>query len=238
MKTRKTRYFGLLITALLLAGTIRAQSRVIEKTFDADRNERVELNLKFGETIVVKGWDREEVSFRATAVINSGKLNDALLVNYYDDQGGIRIDVDYDEEIIKEGKRTDCPDRGFSTYTRNNGQGYVVCSRIVYEIMVPRESNLRLETISADIELNALAGPINAKSISGFVDLSWPRQQGADLSLKTVSGEAYSDLDNLRFLNRREKAPLVGYELRGTIGDGGKRVRLESVSGDLFLRKG
>lgn len=238
------RIIGLIVPALLVAGSIHAQeqTRIIEQTLPAGRDQKIELNLRFGDTIVVKGWDRQEVSFRATVSINNGKLNDAFLVDYRDDRRGLRIDVDYDKEKIREGRRSDCPDSRHTNSWQHNrsGDGYVVCSRITYEISVPRSAVLRLETISADIEMTGLAGSVEAKSISGFVDLSWPEEVGASLSLKTVSGEAYTDLDTIRFRNRKARPPIVGYELRGTIGTGadGASVRLESVSGDLYLRKG
>ena len=39
------------------------------------------------------------------------------------------------------------------------------------------------------------------------------------------------------FANRKEN-PIVGYQLRGTLGStGGPAVRLESISGDVFFRK-
>lgn len=237
--------FRIFITCLIVfiaagsAGRLAAQQRVIEKVFEATGDEEVRLNLKFGDTIVVKGWDKNEVSFKAKVLINSGKLNDALLVDYHNDRQRIRIDVDYDEEKIRQGRRSDCPGECYSSYNWNrDGERSVLCSRIVYEIQVPRNTNLVLETISADIEMTGLSGPVEAKSISGFVDLSWPERRGADLSIKTVSGEAYTDLDNLSFRNQKENAPIVGYELKGNIGTGGSRIRLESVSGDVFLRKG
>ncbi|MGK7371730.1 MAG: hypothetical protein ACNS64_16075, partial [Candidatus Halalkalibacterium sp. M3_1C_030] len=97
--------------------------------------------------------------------------------------------------------------------------------------------HLNVESISSNIELIGLKGPVNAKSISGFVDLSWAETNSADLSVKTISGEVYSGLDQLSLSNRKGDAPLVGYEIRGSIGSGGPRVSLESISGNIYLRK-
>lgn len=213
-----------------------AQQRIVEKTLSIGSNDHVKLNLQFGEHITIKGWDRDEVSFRAVVEINRGKLNDAFVANYVEDNQGVRIETDFDKEKLKAGRASDCPDGKYSSYSWNDGQQFV-CSNITFEVYVPRNSDLELETISADIELFDLDGPIDAQSISGFVDLSWSEMNGADISMETVSGEAYSNLDNLNFSNKQEELPLVGYELRGAIGSGGLRVRLESVSGDVYLRK-
>lgn len=238
MKNIVTVFVIVLLGILGLGNTAQGQKRIVEKTFSADSDEKVRLNLRFGESIIIKGWNRNEVTFRAVVEINSGNLNDAFVANFSEHSGGIRINTDFDKDKLEEGRAEDCPDRGHSSYSWNSdGNHKVVCSDITFELYVPRNSDLQLETIAADVELYDLNGPIDAKSISGYVDLSWPDRNGAELSLKTISGEAYSDLENLSFRNRQEHFPHVGYELRGSIGSGGPMVRLESVSGDLYLRK-
>lgn len=221
---------------LLLVQSGLAQQRVVEKSFVAGNSEVVRLDLKFGELITVKAWDKNEVSFRAEIDINGGKLNDALLVNFADKTGYLHVQAKYDKEKIRKGRIEDCPDEDYSTYSWNNGDHYAVCSKIRYTIYIPREAELKVETISADIELIDLRGPVQAKSISGFVDLSWPENAGADISLKTISGEAFTDLETLS-IPHKKKWPVVGYELNGTIGAGGKRITLESISGNIYLRK-
>lgn len=231
--------FGIiLLFCLVIVETASTQQRVEEKSFSADSDETIRLNLRFGESIIVKGWDRNEVSFRAIVEVNSGKLNDAFVANYSDSNDGIGIETDFDKDILEDGRASDCPESKYSSYSwNNNGDQNVICSNIAFELFVPRNSNLELETIAADIELYDLIGPIDAKSISGYVNLSWPEMNGADISMQTVSGEAYSNLDNLTFRNLKKELPLVGYELLGAIGSGGPMIRLESISGDVYLRK-
>ncbi len=214
-----------------------AQQRIVEKTFSVNEQGRVELDLKFGESITIKAWDKEEVSFRAVIEINSGRLNDALLLDIHQNERKLSIASEYDRDRIREGRRMDCPSKNYSNYTWDDGDT-VVCSRIIYELRVPADVDLRVESISSDIELIGLKGSIDAKSISGFVDLSWPENTGVDLSFKTISGEVYSGIEDLNLENRKRGVPLVGYELRGSIGNGGPMVRLESISGDIYLRKG
>ena len=215
-----------------------AQQRIIDRTFQIDDAKKIHLNLKFGESITVKTWDKKEVSFHAVIEINNGKLNDALILDFNKTAGGLAVQADYDNELIKKGRKEDCTGRNFSTYSSNkNGSHNVMCSKVVYEIVVPRNTDLEVESLSADIELHGLQGPIRAKSISGFVDLSWPQEQDAEFTMKTISGEVYSGLDKLAMINQKGSVPLVGYELHGSIGSGGPRVDLESISGDIYLRK-
>jgi hypothetical protein len=95
---------------------------------------------------------------------------------------------------------------------------------------------LTLRTVSGDVKLSNLGrSPVDATSISGNVDVSWPATQGADLNLKTISGEVYAD-PAVTFSNLKERT-YVGYELHGNLGSGGPLVTLHSVSGDVFFRK-
>lgn len=222
-----------------MTGTALGQQRIVEQTFEIGSKDKVELDLKFGNTITVTGWDKETVSFRAVIEINGGRLNDALLLDFDEQQDELGISADFDEDRTRQGRRGDCPDRRYASYFSNddNGSYSVLCSDITYQIMVPEGIDLRIESISSDIELIGVTGPIRAKSISGFVDLSWPAGAGAELSMETVTGEVYSGLDNLKLLNKKESAPLVGYKLRGSLLNGGALVQLESVSGNIYLRK-
>lgn len=215
-----------------------AQQRIVEKSFSMNGDQKVRLDLRFGETISVNAGEKNEVAFKAVIEINNGKLNDALELDF-NTENGLKITSDYNKQKLKAGRRQDCPDQ-YSRYSWNNrsdDDSYVVCSNISYELRVPENIDLDVESISSDIELAGLTGPVRAKSISGFVDLSWPVENSANLNIKTVSGEAFTDLDNLQFKNKKKQIPLVGYSLKGTIGTGGPEVSIESVSGNIYLRK-
>ena len=114
---------------------------------------------------------------------------------------------------------------------------------------------LTIKSVSGDLRLSALSGPVNvrsvsgdvklnqvsgsaieATSVSGDVDLTWPPAKGAELSLKSVTGEVYAD-PAVSFTNLKQRS-YVGYQLHGSYGaGGGPLVKLESVSGDVFFRK-
>jgi len=224
--------FGLL---LLQAS---AQSRIVEKSFSIDDEDKIQLDLKFGDTITVKSWDKNKVHFRAVIEINSGRLNEALVFDFNNTNRRLDITSDYNEQELKNGRREDCPDSRYSHYSLNSeGHSLFVCSKIEYQIFMPGNADISVESISGDIELVGLTGPVQAKSISGYVDLSWPAGIPVDVSIKTISGEAYTDLDNLHIKNKKPHIPIVGYTLKGSIGAGGPRISLESVSGNVYLRK-
>lgn len=93
-----------------------------------------------------------------------------------------------------------------------------------------------VKTVSGDVQLiTENSSATDVASVSGNVDVRWPAAEGADLSLRSVTGEVYAD-PAVAFSNRREHS-LLGYTLKGTLGSGGTPVQIESVSGDVFFRK-
>jgi hypothetical protein len=227
--------FILTIMATLLAGTNLLAQKMVEKTLPYSKNQKIDMNLKFGDHIQVNAWDKNEVSIKAVIEINGGKLNDALVMSFTSDKEAIRVLADFDKQLIKQGRREDCPNEDGSFGGYHDGNNYV-CSTITYQISIPKGASLELETISANIDLKEVTGPVHAKSISGYVDMNLPARQGASVAMKTITGEVYSDLD-ITFLNKKDSPQLVGYLLKGTVNGGGPDVHLESISNDVFLRK-
>ncbi|MDO1447651.1 hypothetical protein Q0590_15380 [Rhodocytophaga aerolata] len=232
-------YKLLLLAFALLAspGQLLLAQKVVEKTFPLANDGKVHMNLKFGNTILVKAWDKNEVSFKATIDINNGKLNDALVLTFDATNQEVRALAEYDKELVKTGKREDCPEEKYSSWNHyRDGSSSYLCSTITYELTVPRNAVLSIESINANIELKDVAGPVVAKTINGFVDMNWPQNKSSDISMKTINGELYSDLD-IEFLNKKNKNPQVGYLLKGTVKGGGTAIHLESINSDIYLRK-
>jgi hypothetical protein len=225
----------LLLTGLTV-GSAFAQ-KIIDKTFPFTPNQLVNLHLKFADSIQVRYWDKPEVYVRIAVTINSGQLNNALLVESASTATEISVKTDYDRELLRLGKAEDCPGKKASTWrTEMNGQDYYVCSTIHYQVFLPRKAKLRVETINGNIDIEGASEEVFAKTISGFVDLNWSGTKGANLSMKTITGEVYSDL-NIDFKTKKQKNPMVGYLLEGTVNGGGPTVRLESISNNVYVRK-
>lgn len=232
------KYTLLTLTLFLLATATFGQQRTVEKNFNVINSQKLNLDLKFGKNITINSWDKKEVAFKATIEINQGKLNKALELDFDEQNNMLTIAADFNKQLLKTGRAEDCSDSDNHTLSWSNDSEQVrVCSNINYELFVPTNIDLTVETISGDIKLVNLAGPIHAKSISGFVDLSWPSNRPARFNLKTISGEAFTNIEELSFSNKKKNIPLVGYKIEAAINGGGPTVSLESISGNIYLRK-
>jgi len=86
-----------------------------------------------------------------------------------------------------------------------------------------------LSTINGHLEahFDKLEGPaIELKSVNGSVSLTIPSDSKAEIEAKTVSGSIDNDF-GLHVNNHH----FVGHDLRGELGSGGPRIRLENVNG-------
>jgi hypothetical protein len=231
----------LLLIALLLWGArdLFAQKKTVEKTLTLPASKKVNLNLKFGNAVKVTAWDKKEAYVKVTYEINGGQGNEAMKITFTPSADQLSILTDLDHEYLKNTNYDgNCPE-GATTSFGNYKKGEKkrgACVRIDYEVFLPRDANVTLETINGDIELRGFTGPVHAKSISGFVDMDWPTQKGASVALKTITGEVFTDLP-IAFPNKQKEIPMVGYELKGNVNKGGSSIQLESISNNIYLRK-
>jgi len=96
-------------------------------------------------------------------------------------------------------------------------------------------TTVNAHTVSGDVHVQADEllgrGDLSFKSVSGSVTLEVPRTFEADLSMSTVSGDIDSDFP-LTLGNGR----MNRHRVDARIGNGGRRLEVGTVSGDLKLR--
>lgn len=210
--------------------------KIIEKQLQFSPNQTVNLNFKYADTIQVQYWDKAEVFVRIDALINLGKLNDILLVETASNEKEISVKTDFDKALFTQGREEDCPGPRSHLHYTGNGNEYYACGTINYQVYLPKQARLKIETIGGNIIIRSAEDNVDAKSIGGFIDFSWSDTKGANLAIKTMRGEVYTDL-TIDFKDKVKKDPIMGYALEGTVNGGGPDVQLESISGHLFIRK-
>jgi hypothetical protein len=106
----------------------------------------------------------------------------------------------------------------------------------------------RAETINGDLRATFAAPPRTDSTfttLNGDVDLTFPRDLGADFRLKTRTGALFTDFDTVMPARR---APIVAEERNGMrvyqasyttvrVGSGGPEVTVETFNGDVRLRR-
>ena len=93
-------------------------------------------------------------------------------------------------------------------------------------------------SVSGDIEVEMGAfdgGEMEFSTVSGDITLWLPDNFGADLDFNSLSGDLSSDFD-LTVSSRRNRR-WIGTDIEGTIGGGGRELSLNTVSGDVDLRR-
>lgn len=118
------------------------------------------------------------------------------------------------------------------------------------------ESDVTANTVTGDIDVSTtetawasnVSGSINVEmgstawndlafnTVSGDITLRLPAGIDTDVEFESLSGEIDSDFDLT--LRDRARRRLIGSHVRGTIGDGGRSLSFNTVSGDVRLRSG
>lgn len=99
--------------------------------------------------------------------------------------------------------------------------------------------SLRLGSASGSITVGVRhprGGEVKARSLSGEVTVHWPSGSGFVLDARTMSGELKN---GFKLAGATPAAKwvqgLVGKSARGTVGSGGTKLRLRTISGDLRI---
>jgi DUF4097 and DUF4098 domain-containing protein YvlB len=73
--------------------------------------------------------------------------------------------------------------------------------------------------------------------VSGDVDVTMPANSKTTLQLRTISGEVYTDFDISMGKDAGDLRRVGGQTVGGSVNGGGTNISLQSVSGDIFVRK-
>lgn len=112
------------------------------------------------------------------------------------------------------------------TATTVSGDVYVSTSELAWATTVSGEIELEIGTLDWDeLDFNTVAGDIT---------LYLPAGLDADVDFNSLSGDFDTDFE-ISVQSRRSR--WIGSRIRGTIGDGGRELSFNTVSGDVKLRR-
>ncbi|WP_436514490.1 hypothetical protein [Ekhidna sp. To15] len=205
---------------------LSAQPKKVTATVPVSGQEMLDLEFAFADDITFKTWDKNEVYVEVMVEINDGENNDIFTLNTSKSSSAIYVEMDEDmwKKISKkeDGKWKNC------SYT----------STINYTVYLPKKLSVRSNTISGDYEFEYYGTEMNLKTISGVIDVTIPQQLGMDFKAKTISGEVYSDIEISYPYGKEGLRQIVGQDVRGRVSNGGEQSNFETISGNIYLRKG
>ncbi len=181
---------------------------------------QININFPFTDEIVIKTWDKEEAFIEAKVTINEGE-DDAMFA-IKKSVSGTEINFSMDEEQWKANEKK-----------KNNWT-----SDIFVTVYLPASMEVNAHTISGNIVAHYFDQPLKLKTISGDIDLTIDNNKGLDFHAKTISGDIFSDLEVTFPQGKDGLRKFVGMDVNGRIQQGGKVSKFETISGNVFLRKG
>jgi hypothetical protein len=193
---------------------VKAQT-TIEKHLNFSGKEKLILNIQIADSIKIHTWNKPEVFARASVNINDNQDNDVYLTSFDESGNDVEVTAKIKDGYLKE-KKNCCME-----------------TEIAWELFIPEKTVFSIETINGDIMIDGVTTEINAKTISGFIDLAMADNRKADLEMKTISGTLYTDLD----INSPSSGNSIPMVVKQQLNNGGDPVNLETISGDIFVRK-
>lgn len=214
---------SLFILLLLMTGgiIILPAQRHENRNFTLQKGTNVLLKLQYADTIYVQGVSGNQLSFSMSIVCDQPEFYEAHELKYQHKKSELKISSSISEDF----KRRQNKEKNFNFSSK----------RIIYTIQIPQWVELKVTTISGNVQIRDMRNKINAKSISGFVDCDW-EEVPSNISLSSVTGEVYTDI-NVDISTPIKDMPIVGYPLQGTIKSGGIPLRLETISSNIYLRR-
>ncbi|WP_405564597.1 DUF4097 family beta strand repeat-containing protein [Polaribacter sp. Asnod6-C07] len=234
----KSLYF--FIGLLLTINNLSAQKKVTENASSNNIND-VYVHLKFANNIIVKNWNKNEISVEATVNLDNNEHNDYFSLNAENTGNTYKIRSEYGDYFKKYRSYTKNDDKEISTYRHKNIVNYV--------IYVPKNMNLKVKSISGDVEAENFVGVLNLDLISGNITV---KKHSKEMQLKTISGDidiyvADAKLEaktltggvysNLEINFDKNKKTGFGSKIVTTINKGTAFLKLNTISGDIYLRK-
>lgn len=252
MKGRAVQSFGgrallVLAAALLVAvPSFATTEQVFEKTYPLESGGHFLLDNVNG-SVQVEGWDRDEVEVRAVKTSQNDSPDvDRVQINVethpsevdvhtlYPDGEGAEVAVEYHIRVPKRVLLGNVHTVNGSLIVRGVRGGGELRS-VNGDVEVLQSSgrfNAKTTNGNVRLELRELAdgAPMNLETVNGSVELGLPWDARADLNVRNMNGDLYSDIPVT------STAALPGSRaFHGRLGQGGSAISIRTVNGGVRL---
>jgi len=139
--------FYIVFNLLLSIGLLAQEEKIIEQHFALPQGKKLELDLKFGSDIMIDTWDKKEVNFRAIISYNEPGIEKVHTIDIEETDNFLSITTDYDFDA-QEPSSWDCNQHNPNYYNKDR-----YCIKVRYELILPVNAKVKLETIAGNIEV-------------------------------------------------------------------------------------
>jgi hypothetical protein len=251
----------LIATALCCMLDANAQEYKVKLANAKDR--KVVIEMDAGE-FKIEGYDGDEVSIRASSGLDAPpERAKGLKPLYYSavDNSGIGLAVTTESGGLKIEKATRkdidytirLPKKVAILFRQTNWRnGTVTISNMDGDLEVrTTNSPITLKNVTGPVVANTTNGEVNVSftnlsqekptsitTISGAVDVTLPASAKANMKLRSINGEMYTDFD-LGLKSPKDGLSKVGggNNVEGTANGGGVEIQLNTISSNIYIRK-
>ena len=240
--------FFFTISKQLLAQT------AIETRFSPKANASVVLKLKYATNIQIEYWNESTVLIKSQISINEGENDSNFSLDKEEASDGtitVKSKINNISNITQQKTFIISRENGRRYWTNSSFMdmdndlevisGRQLEAKIIHQIYLPANINLKLETIAGNISGQAPRSACILKTAQGSIDLSFKGNENLDLLLKTYNGDIFSDLDLKP--NDKTKANLekvggkIDWKSTFKLNQGGSQIKLAAYTGNIYLRK-
>ena len=256
------KYLKLTLLTLVLGLPTQLRAQEFRQRFASSSDRKVVLDLREGD-VTLEGYDGDELLIQGAGHVEAPPaLANGLRPIYAGGNDNTRLGLHVAQEAGNTIRITSAP-KGDGHYTvrvpRRTDVAFLrstwsISSDLTVRNLAGRlevtltSGDLRLLNVSGAVVVNTVSGDIKAQftgvpdqpcaisSVSGNVDVSLPAPAKVSLSMRSISGEIYTDFD-LNLGGGSGLKHVGGQTVEGRANGGGTSFSLKTVSGDIFVRK-
>ncbi|WP_400190185.1 DUF4097 family beta strand repeat-containing protein [Hymenobacter sp. B81] len=248
---------------LTFAGLVLATPTLWAQEFKlklGGKDRKIELDMQ-GSDVTLEGYNGDELIIRGNGYEPLPKRAEGLraVYNSADDNTRLGLSVTQKDQVVRivQASRKDAdyvirvPRSASVVFNQSNFNGGSVEVRDLdgnVELNL-KNGDAKLLNMGGGVVANTVSGSITVRyadlskapsaisSVSGDVDVTMRPASRATLQLRSITGEVYTDFDLNVGKTEGNMRRVGGQLVQGTVNGGGTQVALQSVSGDVFVRK-
>ncbi|ADB39351.1 DUF4097 family beta strand repeat-containing protein [Spirosoma linguale] len=241
--------------------TLQAQEYKTKLTNAKDRKITIEMDAT---SLKIEGHNSDDILIQASSgyeapperakglkpIYNTAVDNSGIGLAVTTENGGLKIEKATRKPIKYTMK---LPRKVALLYQETNWQGSLIS-------ISNMDGDLEIKTNNASIDLTNVTGPVVANTINGEVkvvystlsqgkptaistingpvDITLPANAKANLKLRSINGEMYTDFD-LGVKTSKDGMSKVGggHDIDGTTNGGGVEMQLKTITSNIYIRK-